>query len=219
MNRISNTGYRLKEYRDLYDLTLADLEKRIAIPAQTINRYELQQRIPKVDVAVEIADKLDINPLWLQGYDVPMNKTEKKTQSHLPSNVTRLPKMKKIPLVGQIACGIPILAEQNITDYIDLPTHINADYALTCKGESMVNIGINDGDVVYIRQQEDVENGQVAAVMVDEDEATLKRFYHTGNVIQLVAENSTIPPSVYIGEEITRIRVLGLAVAYTHIIE
>lgn len=127
--------------------------------------------------------------------------------------------MQKVPLVGQIACGTPILAEQNITDYVDLPGHIRADFALTCKGESMIGAGIRDGDVVYIRQQAEVENGQIAAVMVGDEEATLKRFYLEDGVIQLVSENPTIPPKVFIGEAISQIRVVGLAVAYTHIIE
>ena len=83
----------------------------------------------------------------------------------------------------------------------------------------MTGAGIQDGDIVYIRRQEEVENGQIAAVMVGDEEATLKRFYRESNVIQLVSENPTISPKVFIGEAISQIRVVGLAVAYTHIIE
>lgn len=72
MERITTIATRLKEYRDIYNLTLADMEKLTRIPAQTINRYELGQRIPKIDVAISIAESLSINPLWLQGYKVPM---------------------------------------------------------------------------------------------------------------------------------------------------
>lgn len=140
-------------------------------------------------------------------------------QLSLPSNVVPLPDMKKVPLVGQIACGTPILAEQNIEEYIDLPAHITADYALTCKGESMINIGIEDGDIVYIRQQDEVENGQVAAVMVGDDEATLKRFYYEDGIVQLIAENSAIPPKIFVGEAISQVRIIGRAMAYTHVIE
>jgi repressor LexA len=137
--------------------------------------------------------------------------------SPLPSNVVPLRPMKKIPLVGQIACGVPILAEQNIEGYIDLPRHIRADYALTCKGDSMVNAGIRDGDVVYIRQQSEVENGQIAAVMVDDAEATLKRVYFDGSMVQLVAENPCVSPMVFTGQDVSRVHILGLAVGYTHI--
>lgn len=165
--------------------------------------------LPQSKIAI-FADALGVTPGYLMGIS---------DENLLPSNVIPLPQMKKVPLVGQIACGTPILAEQNITDYIDLPSHITADYALTCKGESMINIGIEDGDIVYILQQEEVENGQVAAVMVGDDEATLKRFYYEDGVVQLVAENSAIAPKVFIGEAINQVRVIGRAIAYTHIIE
>lgn len=165
--------------------------------------------LPQSKIAA-FAKALNVTPASLMGIE---------DDRLLPSNVTPLPPMNKVPLVGQIACGTPILAEQNIEDYIDLPSHIHADYALTCKGDSMINIGIHTGDIVYIRQQEEVENGQVAAVMVGEDEATLKRVYQEEGVVQLVAENSAIPPKVYIGDAINQIRVVGLAVAYTRIIE
>lgn len=156
---------------------------------------------------------LGVTPAQLMGI------TDEPNPSPLPANFVPLRPMKKIPLVGQIACGVPILAEQNIEDYIDLPGHIHADYALTCKGDSMKNAGIRDGDVVYIRQQPEVENGQIAAVLVDEDEATLKRFYFDGSIVQLVAENSRVLPMVFSGPDISRVRVLGLAVGYTHIID
>ena len=124
--------------------------------------------------------------------------------------------MRRVPLIGEIACGTPILAEENIEDWVDLPRHIHADYALTCRGESMVGAGICDGDVVYIRQQPEVLNGQIAAVRVDDDTATLKRFYRAGDTVTLVAENPAIAPQVFSGAELGRLCVLGLAVAFTH---
>ena len=136
--------------------------------------------------------------------------------TQLPSNLRRLEPMQKIPLIGRIACGEPILAVQNIEAYIDLPRQIHADFALTCRGDSMVNAGIQDGDVVYIREQPTVDNGQIAAVMVGDEEATLKRFYHTEDSVRLVAENPTFPTLSFFGEEMSQIRVIGLAVAYTH---
>ena len=95
--------------------------------------------------------------------------------------------LKTVPLVGDIACGTPILAEENIVDYVKVPGQVRADFALTCRGNSMIGANIQDGDIVYIRQQPEVENAQIAAVCVDNDEATLKRFYHQGNSISLVA--------------------------------
>lgn len=124
--------------------------------------------------------------------------------------------MDQIPLVGDIACGTPILAEENITDYVDLPGHIRADFALTCRGDSMIGAGIQDGDIVYIRHQETVENGQIAAVLVGSEEATLKRFYRSNNAVTLNAENPSYAPMVFVGEEAAQIRILGLAIAFTH---
>ncbi len=209
---MENLSVVLKTRRKELGLTLAQVAERMGVAEATVQRWESGNiksvRYEKIDKLAEI---LKVNPAAFMGWG--------SQETELPSNVMPLEQMQKIPLVGQIACGTPILAEQNIEEFIDLPAHIKADYALTCKGESMINIGIHTGDIVYIRQQEEVENGQVAAVMVGEDEATLKRVYHNGNVVQLVAENSTIPPRVFIGEEIKQIRVVGLAVAYTHVIE
>ena len=146
----------------------------------------------------------------------PESLMSSQTEGLLPANVMVLGKMGQVPLVGEIACGAPILAEENITDYIDLPGHIHADFALICKGESMAGAGIHNGDVVYIREQPQVENGQIAAVLVGREEATLKRFYQNGDTVTLLAENPGYPPMVYTGEAINELRILGLAVGFTH---
>ena len=127
-----------------------------------------------------------------------------------------MPKMKKIPLVGSIACGTPILAVENIEDEVDIPEEIHADFALRCKGDSMIGADIRDGDIVYIRHQDEVNPGQIAAVLV-EDEATLKRFYYDekAGIVTLMAENPSVAPIVYQGETLNHIRVLGLAVGLT----
>lgn len=208
------TGNRMKNRRKELGLPADAVAAALGVSVATVYRYE-NGEIEKVPGSVlePLAKVLNTTPAYLMGWD------ESEQPTPLPSNIIPLSPMQKVPLVGQIACGTPILAEQNITDYVDLPGHIRADFALTCKGESMTGAGIQDGDIVYIRRQEEVENGQIAAVMVGDEEATLKRFYQESNVIQLVSENPTIPPKVFIGEAISQIRVVGLAVAYTHIIE
>lgn len=129
-------------------------------------------------------------------------------------NIIPLPEMRKIPLVGTIACGAPILAEEHIEEYIDIPKHIPGDFALTCKGDSMINARIFDGDIVYVRQQEAVDNGDIAAVLID-GEATLKRVKLYEDHISLEPENPQYRPLVYWGEEMNQIRILGKAVAFT----
>lgn len=90
MERITSISNRLKEYRDSFGLTLSDLSEKTGIPAQTLNRYELGQRAPKIDVAVQISEALGINPLWLQGYDVCIEKGATLNSESGPSEKERL---------------------------------------------------------------------------------------------------------------------------------
>ena len=128
-------------------------------------------------------------------------------------NLIPLPKTKKVPLVGTIACGTPITAVENIEDYIDMSEDVHADFALRCKGDSMINARIFDGDIVYIRQQPDVENGEIAAVYID-GEATLKRVFKHRDSLELRAENPTFNTLYYEGSELENIRILGKAIAF-----
>lgn len=127
------------------------------------------------------------------------------------------PNFYKVPIVGQIACGQPILAEQNIDGYANV-TDIKCDFALRCKGDSMSPI-IHDGDLVFIRQQPVVDNGQIAAVVIadstDWAEATLKRVYTNGEMVQLVAENRAYDPIVFHSGD-AKVTLAGRAVAVLH---
>ena len=141
VERISNIAQRLKEYRDQFNLTLSDVSKKCKIPMQTLNRYELEQRVPKIDTAVEIAESLGINPLWLQGYNVPM-------EDHLPSNSIPFRPSHKAPIVGSIPAGYPVLAFEDIEGYADIPYSDEENYFfLRVNGESMKNAGIHTGDL------------------------------------------------------------------------
>ena len=135
-----------------------------------------------------------------------------------PSNILPLPKTRKIPLLGTIACGEPILATENVAEYVDMDPDVHADFALRCKGDSMINARIFDGDIVYIRKQNSVENGEIAAVLIDgvesESEATLKRFFRENDKIRLSAENPMYADKQYYGEEMNQVRVIGKAVAF-----
>lgn len=130
------------------------------------------------------------------------------------NNVISFPKMNRIPLIGTIACGTPILATENLDGEVTVPEEINADFALRCKGDSMIDARIHNGDIVYIRHQPTVDNGEIAAVLIDE-EATLKRVYISDDTITLVACNSKYQPFVYTGEQLNQIRILGKAVGFT----
>lgn len=136
----------------------------------------------------------------------------------LPKNIIPLPEMRRIPLLGSIACGAPILAEEHIEDYVDIPKNIHADFALTCKGDSMINARIFDGDTVYIRQQPSVENGEIAAVLIEGD-ATLKRVRLYEDHVSLEPENPMYKPLVYWGSDMNNVHILGKAIAFTSAIK
>ena len=109
--------------------------------------------------------------------------------------------MVRVPLVGSIACGTPITAEQNIECYIGVPAAWHADFALTCHGSSMAPT-ICDGDIVCIRRQPEVEQGEIAAVRIGE-EATLKHFHRQGETVMLLADNTAVcPPMVFAGPQL-----------------
>lgn len=131
-------------------------------------------------------------------------------------NIIPMPQMNKIPLLGTIACGTPILAVENVEEEVFIPENIKADFALRCKGDSMIGAEIYDGDIVYIRRQEEVIDGQIAAVLI-EDEATLKRVYYDrdANEIRLAAENPKVKTLLYQGESLNHIKILGKAVGLT----
>lgn len=128
--------------------------------------------------------------------------------------VMTLPPKRQIPVLGTIACGAPILAQEHIDGYTGVPEDIHADFALICKGDSMAGARIFDGDMVYIRQQDTVENGEIAAVLID-GEATLKRVRYYEDCVSFEPENPMYRPIILRGQEMAAARILGKAVAFT----
>ena len=122
---------------------------------------------------------------------------------------------KRLPILGAVACGTPIFAEENIEGYAS-PCHgVSADFCLIAKGDSMVGARIYEGDIVFVKKQPRVENGEIAVVLVD-DSATLKRvyLYKDEEKMVLAPENPKYKPLVYTGEELKEIQILGKAVAF-----
>ncbi len=203
---MSDISERLLARLESVNISYSELSSRTGIPKSALQRYctGATEKIP-LDRLSKIASALDVPVTYLLGWDA---------SSNLPNNIIPMPEMRKIPLIGSIACGAPILADEHIEDYIDIPKHIHADFALTCKGDSMINARIFDGDIVYIRKQDTVENGEIAAVLID-DEATLKRVRLFDDHISLEPENPVYRPIVYWGEEMNSVHILGKAVAFT----
>ena len=202
------TGQRMKARRKAIGISAEKLAEMLNISPATIYRYE-NGDIEKVpgDRLGPIANALQTTPAYLMGWEF-------EDKHAFPANIMPMPEMRKVPLIGAIACGKPILAEEHIEEYVEIPKHVAADFALSCKGDSMINARIFDGDVVYIRQQATVENGEIAAVLID-GEATLKRVKFYEDRISLEPENPTYRPIVLWGEEMNEARILGKAVAFT----
>jgi len=191
-------------------MTLEEVAKVVGVTRATIQKYEngIISNIPSDKIEL-LALALKTTPAYLMGWE---------EATPLPSNILSMPEIKKVPRLGAIACGEPILAEQNIEDYDSVPAWVKCDFSLVCKGDSMTGARIFDGDIVCVKRQDAVENGQIAAVLVEgefDSEATLKRFYKKGDTISLVAENPAYPPLIFVGEDTNRVRVIGIA---THFI-
>ena len=214
----------LQEIMQEKGLTIPDVARNCGLTDSTVRSIiDRKQKKVALSVAFKISEGLNVSLQRLNGSEDTVKlqygsmTPTKNISIPLASNIEPLPKTKKIPIVGEIACGTPILAQENITDYADMPKNINADFALICKGDSMVGAGIQDGDIVYIKKQDIVQNGQIAAVIANDNcEATLKRFYRDGNKVTLTPENPAYPPMVYVNEEINSLRVIGKAVGYLH---
>lgn len=194
----------LKQLRSQDNINQADLAKAIGVSRSTIGMYECGEREPDFETMEAIADYFNVTMDYLHG----------KSNNISFENIIPLPNMNKIPLLGTIACGEPILAEENIESEINIPEDIHADFALRCKGDSMIDARIMDGDIVYIRQQPTVNNGEIAAVLIG-DEATLKRVYISNNTITLMPCNPKYQPYVYTNEQLNEIRILGKAIGFT----
>lgn len=205
---------RLKELRLSMGYSQQEFGNILGVTKQVVSRYEKGLRSPKISIAAEYAQKLKVDLAWLLGGTNTTDSVQPSDNDPAPDNIIPLPKMNQVPLLGTIACGHPILAQENIDEQIDLPEHIRADFALRCKGDSMINARIFDGDIVYIRHQPTVLDGQIAAVLID-GEATLKRVRLFDDHIVLEPENPQYRPLSFWGPDMNTPQILGLAVAFT----
>lgn len=154
------------------------------------------------------ANVLETTPGELMGWDYEADSTE------TVDNIYKLDKIK-LPMLGKVACGEPIFADEDRESYIMIGTDIGADFCLQCQGDSMINARIHDGDIVFVKKTDIVENGEIAVVIID-DEATLKRFfyYREQNLVILKPENPKYQDIILTGEQLNQVKVLGRAVAF-----
>lgn len=180
----SNFGERLKELRTSKKISQEELGKIVNTTKQTISNYETGKRNADYEMLEALADTFNVDIDYLLG------KTDKTTI--FPSNISNLiylNKARKIPILGTIACGSPTWAEENYEGYFIADSTIKADFALKCKGDSMIEAEIYDGDLVFLKKTSDVENGKIAAVLIG-NEATLKKVVKADNIVILQPCNS-----------------------------
>lgn len=195
-------GRKIRQLRETSKLSQAELASALGVSDKAVSTWEMEKKTPRMGTLQALADYFGVSKSYLI----------EDSQPEIPHGFQALPTMKKIPRVGRIACGEPILAEENIETYDNVPDNWKADFTLICVGDSMAP-KIQDGDLVAIRQQEQVENGQIAAVLID-NEATLKRVYIYPDKLILRPENPDYEPIVIMNGESSTIRIEGRAVGF-----
>jgi len=197
---------RILMLRKAAGLSQKDLASKLFVNQTLVSQWERGTTKPGQDLLQTMADIFNVTTDYLLG------RSDVASPIPMYDNILNIEK-RKIPLLGEIAAGEPIFADEDFECYIEVGAEIKADYALRAKGDSMINARIMDGDIVFIRQQTTVNNGEIAAVLI-ENEATLKRFYYDGEMITLVSENPAYPPKIIKPSGTVNVRILGKAVAF-----
>lgn len=209
-------GDTLKKLREDRGISQEQLAQAIGVSKSTIGMYEQGKRTPhsKKDVLKKLADYFYVTIDYLLGYSALDNSLTDDDRARFG---IRSVSTQKIPMIGKIACGEPIMCEEDYETFAEASSDIHAYFCLTAQGDSMINARIFDGDIVFIREQDAVDNGEIAAVIVNDDEITLKRFYYYPDRSQVILqpENPIYRPMVFNNEELNHIRILGKAVAFT----
>lgn len=217
---------KLKELRKSKGMTLEDLASAAGTSRQNIHRYEkgVIVNVPPERI-LAMAKALSVSPDVLMGWrsDDGVHFTAEEVLSRREADLPPIKnkedfvalQKRNIPILGEIACGQPIVATEEHESYIGADDGMQVDYCLRAHGNSMTGARIYDGDLVFIRKQDTVENGEIAAVIIN-DEATLKRVYYYPNEQKLVLspENPHYAPLVYVNEELSDVRIIGKAIAF-----
>ena len=195
---------RLSQLRQEKGLNMREAARRLNMPYTTYVNYEKGTREPNSETLIALAEFYGVS------IDYLLCKSSAPSGGDIPPGFQPMPAMTEVPLVGRIACGTPITAEENIERMVCMPAKWRATFTLTCEGSSM-EPKIHDGDLVAIRSQPTVENGEVAAVRID-GEATLKRVYLHESFIELRAENPAFESIILAREEMNAVTIEGKAV-------
>ena len=212
---------RIRALRKAQGMSQDELAKKVGYEGRSaISKVENGDRDVSQSMLLKYAEALGVAPSYLltgeETSDAPVS-----AYADLPDHPDIFSvRTKRVPLLGSIACGEPIFANEEQGAYILTSDDLDADFCLRARGDSMSGARILDGDIVFIRQQAEVENGQIAAVLIG-DEATLKRVYYYPEKSKLILlpENPAYEPLVYVGAELTEVRILGRAIAFQSVVK
>lgn len=206
---MSITGKRMQARRKELGISADMLADHLGVSRSTVFRYENGdiEKVP-ANLLPDIAKFLRTTEAFLMGWaDV---------SESIITNIYPV-ELKRFPVLGEIACGTPTYANEDRESYVMAGTNIKADFCLIAKGDSMINARIHDGDIVFIQKQDIVDNGEIAAVIVNNDnEATLKRFFYYAEkyMVILKAENPAYEDMIFTKEELDNFHISGKAVAF-----
>ena len=199
---IRTVGERIKHFRRRCGFSMEELGERLGVSRQTVYRYEngAIENIPRAKLR-HMADIFDVTEGALLGFEG--------LESSPAAQAGAM-----VPMLGEIACGEPIYADEERGSFVLADAKMGADFCLKAKGDSMVNARIFDGDILFVRKQESVDDGEIAVVLID-DEATVKRVYFNrkDGILTLMPENPIYKPMRYMGRELDRVRILGKVVS------
>nr|DAK71474.1 MAG TPA: Repressor protein CI [Caudoviricetes sp.] len=204
---------RIPELRKERGISMKQAAEQLGMPYTTYVNYEKGVRQPNSETLIDLAN------FYNTSIDYMLGKSNDRLNEHLqvnrdtvliPPGFDPMPDMDTVPLVGRIACGTPITAEQNVEGMVCVPSAWRATFTLICRGSSM-EPRIHDGDLVAIRSQKTVETGEIAAVRIGE-EATLKHVYLHENFIELRPENPAFESIILTKEEMNTVVIEGKAV-------
>lgn len=203
-----NINEKIKYLRKQLNMSQQELAEKVGYQDKSaISKVERGERDIVQTMLVKYANALNTTPAYLMGWD------------KIPPQARMISK-KKLPMLGNVPCGIPTFAQEDYETYIDVDSDIDADFCLTAQGDSMINARIFDGDILFVKKQSIVDNGEIAVILI-EDEATVKRVYYDreNNVITLLPENPLYKPMRYEGESLLQIRILGKVIRGQYLVK
>lgn len=195
-----NISKNLKKYMEEKDINNKELANILNVSESTVGKWLLKKSVPRMGVIEQISNYFNIEKSDLI--------EDKNDLSNIPG-IKIIKKFVTVPLLGEIACGEPIFCNQNYDNLFQIDEDLaKPDFSLTARGDSMIDVGINDGDIVFFKNTSVVENGKIAAVIID-NTTTLKRFFKNDHEIILQPENKSYSPIIIREGDGQDVRVLG----------